>query len=139
MKKVLILALLVFGLVLAGTVSAHMMRSGAMKGARLWSGPHVRASVVYRIGDTVRIYNPTGNDSFCKGDRVPIFRSIMSNSKIASSSDLSGKQLVGEVRIFNIVGEKYAYGRLIVGSAREGDMAAKPGMACLARERPSRG
>ena len=133
------MALLVFGLVMAGTASANMMSSGTPKSGRLWSAPHVRASVVYRIGNTVRIYNPTGNVAFCKGDRVPIYRSTMKKSDIASSSDFTGRQLVGEVRIFNLTGEKYAYGRLVAGDAREGDMAAKPSVACLAKERKSKG
>jgi hypothetical protein len=32
--------------------------------------------------------------------------------------DLSGKQLIGEVRILNLVGAKSSYGRLIAGDAR---------------------
>jgi len=132
MKRVIALALLVSGLVFAGMVSANMTSSGTTKGEKLWSAPHVRASVVYRIGNTVRIYNPTGNDSFCKGDRIPIYRSTMSNMNIASSSDFSGKQLVGEVRIFKLVGDKYAYGKLVVGNASQGDLAAKPSRSCIA-------
>ena len=140
MKKILMLALLVSGVVLAGMVSANMTRTDAARGERLWSTPNVRASVIYKSGDTVSIYSPDGNIALCVGDNIPIFRAenpkanspVWFTTNFTSPPDLLDKKLIGEVRIIKHFGDNYAFGKLVVGDANEGDLAAKPSKSCLA-------
>ncbi len=149
MKRIFALALLVSGVMFAGMVSASMKRTDATSGERLWSNPDVRASVVYRIGNTVRIFVPEGNNVLCKGEKIPVFRPSgntllepSGNTKMnipagtaknmLASTDLRDKRLIGEVKIFKLVGDNYAYGKLVTGEASQGDLAAKPSRACLA-------
>ncbi len=145
MKRVFVLVLLVSGLVSAGMVSANMTKTGTTKDERLWSAPNVRASIIYRAGNTVSIYSPDANIALCKGENIPIYRSpaLYSGKKTGermptyinsmnTDPDLANKQLVGEVKIFKHFGDHYAFGKLVVGGANEGDVAAKPSKSCLA-------
>ncbi len=101
--------------------------------------------MIYRAGDTVSIYSPDGNIALCNGDKIPIYRSpviypgkttaehMPAYMKSTSTEpDLANKQLVGEVRIIKHFGGNYAFGKLVVGDANEGDLAAKPSKSCLA-------
>ncbi len=141
MKKTFAYFLVFAGLLAAASVYAW---SGSnMHSSDTMSNPQVKAAVVSKSGDTVKLYVPD-NTVLCKGDSIPVFRTSTmaerllpsSNSpsamdKIISKADLSNAKLIGEVRIDNLIGTNYAEGRLVVGDAAHGDIATKPSAQCL--------
>lgn len=157
MSKVFAFALLLAGVLTAGAAYAWGgSSSSSMKGpmSNIGSSSQVKAAVVSKTGDTVRIYAPD-NKVLCKGDLIPVFSSSSETKGIApmekqpsgastsdlntmiSKADLSNMNLVGEVRVDNLIGDNYAEGKLIVGDAGHGDIAAKPSSECLKQPVPS--
>lgn len=157
MSKVFAFALLLSGVLAAG--AAYAWGGSSSSGTKdptsnLGSSSRVKVAVVSKTGDTVRIYAPD-NKVLCKGDLIPVFSSSSETKGIApmekqpsgastsdlnamiSKADLSNMNLVGEVRVDSLIGENYAEGKLIVGDAGHGDIAAKPSSQCLKQPVPS--
>ena len=166
MSKVFASVLLLSGLFAAGAVyawggssSSDMKSSSDMNSL---SSSQVKAAIVSKAGDTVRIYAPD-NKVLCKGDLIPVFsssgtegiapmerqpsgtmeRQFRGTEKptsdlniMISKADLSNMNLVGEVRVDNLIGDNYAEGKLIVGDAGHGDIATKPSSECLEQPVP---
>lgn len=145
MNKAVAYTLLFAGLLMAGTVFAWS--GSGMKGSYDTSGmsskSQVKAAVVSKSGDTIRLYS-SDNKVLCKGDMVPVFRtsslterllpghnSAKDMESIIAKADLSKAKLIGEVRVNRLVGTNYAEGTLIIGSAAKGDIALKPSAECL--------
>ena len=162
MSKVFASVLLLSGLFAAGAVyawggssSSDMKSSSDMNSL---SSSQVKAAIVSKAGDTVRIYAPD-NKVLCKGDLIPVFsssgtegiapmerqpsgtmerqfRGTSNLDTMISKADLSNMNLVGEVRVDNLIGDNYAEGKLIVGDAGHGDIATKPSSECLKQPVP---
>ncbi len=162
MSKVFASVLLLSGLFAAGAVyawggssSSDMKSSSDMNSL---SSSQVKAAIVSKAGDTVRIYAPD-NKVLCKGDLIPVFsssgtegiapmerqpsgtmerqfRGTSNLDTMISKADLSNMNLVGEVRVDNLIGDNYAEGKLIVGDAGHGDIATKPSSECLEQPVP---
>jgi len=130
MKKTFSLIAMLGGFVLSAGVYANDTGPANTKPAGLQAVP-VRATVMSNTLDTVRLFVPDGNEVICKGESIPVYRIESGMKGMLSSKDLSGLELVGEVRVDNRVGESYAQGSLITGEADPGDMAIKPDRSCL--------
>ena len=138
MNKAVAYTLLFAGLLIAGTVFAWSGHSGMSRSSY---NSQVKAAIVSKSGDTIRLYS-SDNKVLCKGDMVPVFRTstmtqrlLPGNSsskdmaRILSKADLSNAKLIGEVRVNSLSGTNYAVGKLIFGSAAHGDIALKPSAA----------
>ncbi len=147
MKKSFAYVLVFAGLLAA--VSVYAWSGKNMHSSGMMSNPAVKAAVVSKSGDTVRLYAPD-NTVLCKGDAIPVFRTSTlaerllpgSNSptamdKIISRANLSNAKLIGEVRVERLIGTNFAEGRLIVGEAAHGDIATKPSAQCLTPTSPA--
>ncbi|MHB8172850.1 MAG: hypothetical protein ACYDFU_00115 [Nitrospirota bacterium] len=143
MRKTFAYVVIFAGLLVAGTVYAAMSGSDMYRSGMSSSNPQVKAAVVSKSGDTIRLYAPD-NSVLCKGDEIPVFRTSTmaerllpsSNSdsamnKIIAKADLSKARLIGEVRVERLIGTNLAEGKLIVGEAAHGDIATKPSAQCL--------
>jgi len=142
MKKVFALAFLVSGLMAAAAVYAHETSSDSMRSSDMSSSQEVKAAVVSKSGDTIRLYVPDAKD-LCEGENIPIFRATLVNtfgdeapgevppSDLIASSYISDMKLVGEVRIDRLEGDNYAEGTLVAGEASPEDIASKPSSECL--------
>ncbi len=140
MKKTFAYMLVFAGLMTAGALYAW---SGSDMHSSGMVNPEIKAAVVSKSGDTVKLYVPD-NTVLCKGDAIPVFRtSTMAErllpggtspealSNIIARANLSRAKLIGEVRVDRLIGTNYAEGRLIVGEAAHGDIATKPSAQCL--------
>jgi len=132
MKRLFVLSLLLSGLALAGVAYAYGTHYNSMQGPAtdLTVNMPIRAAVMSVHGDSVRLFSPIGSGVLCKGDNLPIYRSPMSlfGNK---TYDLKKMQLIGEVKVDKLSRGGNAEGRLIVGKAERGDIAAKPSESCL--------
>ncbi len=154
MNKAFAFALLLVGVLAAAAAYAWGGSSSSSMNSpmsNLGSSSQVKAAIVSKTGDTVRIYAPD-NKVLCKGDLIPVFsrpsgiapmegrgaeKSTSDLNTMISKADLSNMNLVGEVRVDNLIGDNYAEGKLIVGDAGHGDIATKPSSECLKQPVPS--
>lgn len=158
MNKAFAFVLLLAGVLMAGAAYAWGGSSSSSMNSpmsNLGSSSQVKAAIVSKTGDTVRIYAPD-NKVLCKGDLIPVFssggtegiapmerpfrgaeKSTSDMNTMISKADLSNMNLVGEVRVDNLIGDNYAEGKLIVGDAGHGDIATKPSSECLKQPVPS--
>ncbi len=132
MKRIIVLSLVLAGLSLAGLVYAYGTNYDSMQvpATDLSLNIPIRAAVMSVHGNNVMLFSPIGSDVLCKGDNLPIYRATMT-SHGNKTYDLKKMQLVSEVKVDKYTRGAYAEGRIIVGKAERGDVAAKPTKSCL--------